>query len=369
MTPLGRKLILVGGACLISLVLGEVAARIALPLIPDPPGTGWIKDPDCAYLLRPTERGALPEDDPAHINTLGFRDRNHDPRPEFGVNRLLGVGDSFVYSSVALPDNFLRVTADAMGAKGYPTEVILAGVPGWHSGNYAGWLRGAGLGLDPDMVVVNFYIGNDVTGLSVGGRVIRGTLYPSTSPQPLRHALRQSYLFLLFETQVLRPLRNRGMGDHDPARLPDQTPVNDTYLYIASQYLPVFQAEPDEAMTRLWNETEANLAAIDDLCREADVPWLLVLIPDETQVDFRVRKQVLERLEKDPLAYDFTAPQNRLTAFAERRGFPVLDLLPVLRQAHSREGRQYLPNDTHWNEKGNRNAGRALAKALIPLTR
>jgi hypothetical protein len=103
------------------------------------------------------------------------------------------------------------------------------------------------------------------------------------------------------------------------------------------------------------------------MCREAGVPWVLVLIPDEMQVDEAVRRQVLARLGENPRGFDFTGPQSRLSAFAAARGVPVLDLLPVLREAHTLEGRQYVPNDTHWNEKGNANAGRALAGALAPL--
>jgi hypothetical protein len=247
--------------------------------------------------------------------------------------------------------------------------MVLAGVPGWHGGNQAGWLEGAGLGLRPDAVVVNFFVGNDVTGLAVKSRVIRGTLYPTTSPQPLRHWLRQSVLFLLFETQVLRPLRNLGADEPPAGRPPDTAPVDADYLYIASQYLPVFRRETTGPMADLWEQAEGHLERIDALCRAARVPWLLVLVPDEMQVDEAVRRQVLARLDLSPRAYDFTAPQRRLAAFAVEHGVPVLDLLPVLKEADAREGRQYVPNDTHWNEKGNATAGRALAGALAPLLR
>jgi hypothetical protein len=311
----------------------------------------------------------VPEDHDSHINTLGFRDRNHAPIPPAGTARVLGLGDSFVYGVVPVADNFLRLAADTLTAAGHATEMVLAGVPGWHGGNQAGWLESTGLGLAPDAVVVNFFVGNDVTGLAVGGRVIRGTLYPTTSPQPLRHWLRKSVLFLLFETQVLRPLRNRGAVEAEAVRPPDTAPVNDDYLYIASQYLPVFRKEPAGRLAGLWDEAEGHLARIDALCREAGVPWVLVLIPDEMQVDEAVRRQVLARLGENPPAYDFEGPQRRLTTFAWDRAVPVLDLLPVLREAHTLEGRQYLPNDTHWNEKGNRTAGRALARVLEPLVR
>jgi len=366
---LRRKLLLALGAAATTLVLGEIAARVVLPLIPDPPGTAWIRDPDCGFRLRPVEPGEVPEDDDAHVNALGFRDRNHDPAPPPDTPRVIGLGDSFVYGVVPVRDNFLRVAADTLAAAGRPVDMVLAGVPGWNGGNEAGWLAAAGLDLHPDLVVLNFFVGNDVTHLALGGRVIRGQLYPTTSPQPLRHWLRKSVLFLLFETQVLRPLRNRGAAPPDTTRPADDARVDAGYLRLVSQYVPVFRRDPDRRLEGLWEEAEGHLDRIDALCRGSGVPWVLVLIPDETQVDEDVRRQVLARLELHPRDYDFDGPQRRLAAWAAGRGVPVLDLLPVLREAHRREGRQYVPNDTHWNEKGNRVAGRVLAGFLAPLIR
>jgi len=365
-----RRFLLALAAVAVTLLLGEVGARIALPLLPDPPGTAYVGDDSCGYLLRPTSPGEYPEDHPHHVNIMGFRDRNHAIKPTGGIRRVLGLGDSFVYGSVPMPQNFLRAAEDQLSRMGRPTEMILAGVPGWHTGNQAGWLESTGLGLWPSLVVVNFFVGNDVTGLSIGGRVIRGNLHPTTSPRTMRHLLRKSVLFLMFESQVLRPIR-AGAGRpsaEDPAA-PDATPVNDTYLYVMSQTLPVFLKEPDDRTAALWTEAEGYLEDIDALCRNAKVPWILVLIPDEIQVDHRVRRQVMAGLNLDPEAFDFTAPQNRLKALVEDRGIRVLDLMPVLSEAHRLEGRQYAPNDTHWNERGNATAGRALAEAIDAVIR
>ena len=255
MTLLRRRLLLALGATVFALVLGEITARIALPLMPDPPGTGWLGDEHCGYRLRPVEPGEVPEDHDSHINTLGFRDRNHAPTPEPGVHRVIGLGDSFIYGVVPIAENFMKVTEDELNAAGLPAETVLAGVPGWHGGNQAGWLEHTGLGLQPDLVVLNYFVGNDVTGLAVGGRVIRGTLYPTTSPQPLRHFLRKSVLFLMVETQLWLPLRHRVSPPEERIPPPDDAPIDDLYLYIASQYIPVFEREPDDRTDELWDES------------------------------------------------------------------------------------------------------------------
>ena len=134
------------------------------------------------------------------------------------------------------------------------------------------------LGLQPDLVVLNYFVGNDVTGLAVGGRVIRGTLYPTTSPQPLRHFLRKSVLFLMVETQLWLPLRHRIDPPQERIPPPDDAPIDDLYLYIASQYIPVFEREPGRRLARLWDESLAHLDRIDALLFAGPVAYGLIVL-------------------------------------------------------------------------------------------
>jgi hypothetical protein len=94
---------------------------------------------------------------------------------------------------------------------------------------------------------------------------------------------------------------------------------------------------------------------------------VLLLIPDEVQVDPDVRAAVMRSLHRSPDLYDFELPQRRLQDFAGARGIRVLDLLPRLRAEHRPDARLYIPNDTHWNELGNRVAGEALGESLLRM--
>lgn len=363
-----RKKLLLGLAGLaFAFLVGETAARVVLPLLPDPAGTSYIGDDACMYRLRPSAEGAFPEDHDEHINRYGFRDRNYAEAKTPGTYRVLGLGDSFVYGAVPIAENFLRLAeAELNGPGAPPTEILLLGVPGWSTENQAGVLADFGLSLAPDLVLVNFFVGNDVTGIPVRGRVIRGNLHPTTSPLPVRNFLRRSHLFLLFESQVLRKMR-RGLVAAQEAAPSDA--VSDLYLKIMPHNLPVYRKQVDGRTERLWAEAEGYLQAIDRMCRRAGVPWLLILIPGEVQVDPVVREQVLAGLDLAPADYDFAAPQRRLEAFAASRGIVTLDLLPVLRRHHAPDRRLYVPNDTHWNEAGNRIAAAAVAAAVARLRR
>ena len=200
-----KKFLLALGGVVFALLCGEVVSRIILPLLPDPPNTPFIGDDACMYRLRPSEPDRFPEDHDDHINDFGFRDRSHPLPKPVGRFRVLGLGDSFVYGAVSVRDNFLRVAERELnrGAE-ISTDILLMGVPGWSTENQLGYLESVGLDLDPDLVVINFFVGNDVTGIPVRGRVIRGNVYPTTSPLPRRNLLRKSHLFVMFESLVLR---------------------------------------------------------------------------------------------------------------------------------------------------------------------
>jgi len=365
-----KKLLLVLGGVFVAFMIGEVAARIILPLLPDPPGTPFVGDEACMYRLRPSAPDRYPEDHDNHINEYGFRDRGYPLAKPAGSYRLLGLGDSFVYGAVSIEDNFLRVAERTLNDG---TDILLMGVPGWSTENELGVLEDFGLGLEPDLVIVNFFVGNDVTGIPVRGRVIRGNIYPTTSPLPVRNLLRKSQLFVMFESLVLRGMMRQLKDDEAKASAVNvesgPTPVSELYLKIVPHNLPVFLREPDPRTAALWDEAEGYLRRIDEICRTAGVPWLLVLIPDEMQVDSVVRSQVLARLAISRDDYDFDAPQRRLNSWAADQGVPVLDLLPIMRFQHRPAARLYVPNDTHWSERGNITAGQAVAEAISNMSR
>ncbi|MCK9996106.1 MAG: SGNH/GDSL hydrolase family protein [Candidatus Krumholzibacteria bacterium] len=358
-----KKLLLVLGGVFFAFLIGEVAARVILPLLPDPPDTPFIGDDACMYRLRPSAPGRYPEDHDDHVNEYGFRDRNYPLTKPTGSYRVLGLGDSFVYGAVSTRDNFLRVAERTLDDG---TDILLMGVPGWSTENELGVLEDFGLGLEPDLVIVNFFVGNDVTGIPVRGRVIRGNIYPTTSPLPVRNLLRKSQLFVMFESLVLRGMMKQLKDDETQAHTgeTESDQVSELYLKIVPHNLPVFSREPDKRTAALWVEAESYLNRIDEVCRAVRVPWMLVVIPDEMQVDPVVRSQVLEGLGLSWENYDFDAPQRRLNDWARKHDIPVLDLLPVMRAEHDPAARLYVPNDTHWNKRGNFVAGQAVAEAI-----
>lgn len=414
-----RALLLPVLGILIALVLAEGAVRLYFAVVPAPASSTYVRDPDTGYRFRP---GPFWEDNrnPSDIvNSLGFRDREHARAKPPGTYRIVGIGDSFVLGAVPPEQNFLRLlermwndsieTARpsraggpgtspvrawrgsppgprAQAAKGQPraseapdtvasaflrAEVLLMGLGGYSPENEVGVLRAAALPSGPDAVVLCFYVGNDVTGIGLRGEVLGGQLYFVDSPNLLHAILRRSRLFVVLEKGIvtrwrkanIQRQRERGAVTGEAAGDTGEGPTM-YYKLIVKKRLPVYAREADANMERLWARSEAALLEFDRLCREAAVPWVLLLIPGEEQVDGTVRRRLLAALGADSTRYDFDAPQRRLIAFSRARGIETLDLLPIFRTRSAGGVRLYIPNDTHWNDAGNACAAEVLLTTL-----
>src|SRR5262249_51169459 len=237
------------------------------------------------YRLRPSAPGEEPNDEDHHVNALGFRDREYSVSRPPGVTRVLGMGDSFVYGQVSVRYNFLRVAERELArtAPGLHAEVLLFGLPGYSPENEVGLLEETGLGLHPNLVVLNFFVGNDVTGIPVRGQVIRGRLYYPQSRRPWLTLLRKSQFFVLAENVFYQQWKRREQAASGKEENLDTrsvaTPVSPLYLRIMSANLPIYLRKPDRDLSRLWDEAEGYLAHFDALCRRCPRARPLVVAP------------------------------------------------------------------------------------------
>jgi hypothetical protein len=127
----------------------------------------------------------------------------------------------------------------------------------------------------------------------------------------------------------------------------------------------VYLRELGDDWQQAWDVTEALLAQVQHVADQNGIPLLVVLSPSELQTydDIWLRKmgngsQVQRRFSP-------SAPNERLTAIADRHGITLLDLRPIFRAEVESGGSPVIfRNDGHWTERGHAVAAHAVAEAV-----
>ncbi len=281
-----------------------------------------------------------------HLNTQGFKDLAFEPKRD-GVYRILGLGDSFAFGVVPYADNYLTRLEAMLQARGAAVEIYNMGIPDIGPRDYLALLVHEGLALQPDMVLVSLFIGND---FSDSRR--RGLHEYSYLASFLRYlsALNQDY-----EGRVI----------HGPNDYCDDCPnfTTERYLQLEAKRSFVFR-RGDPKFERRFDNAMHYLERLQSVCKREGIELLVALIPDELQINPDLREQVARTHFPDlpARAWDLQQPNRRLTEAFERLGIAYLDLLPTL----SEPGQPplYRPRDSHWNIAGNRRAAEALLPRL-----
>jgi lysophospholipase L1-like esterase len=340
----------------IALGLAESLVRVLRPqLIYRFPRHMFVPDPVTGYRLTPGFRGTIdtPEFRNAiRVNAQGWReDADIGPKPA-GTTRILMLGDSFtmgvgVEGEETLAAQLERALNGESGAG--QVEVINAGVPGYGTGPEVSTLEQRGLAIEPDVVLLTVFMGNDISDNGLPLQTVRdGYLVPSGVPPPEGSWQRlvsfinlHSHLYHLAEPWLDRA---RGRG---PAA---KAAVRAGFLDL---YSPV--SDPPG-----WAATERLVQRFVAVTRTAAVRAAIVLIPDRPQVSPSVWAAALAETGLDAGAVYPTAPNDRLRAMGDRAGIPVFDLTPTM--AATGDGKDwYYPVDHHFTQTATAHAVAGLA--------
>ena len=236
---------------------------------------------------------------PVEINSHGLRNPETTYEKSPDTIRILNLGDSVAMGWGVREESTygrqLEALLNEQSTNDLRYEVINAGVPGWNLENAVAYLQAEGLKYEPDLILLDLTIANDIKGKSA--------LLATDNQSPIQWLRTHTY-FWPFLTVQMRWMEARSQGREridviDPPTSPDK-------------YFPL---EPEaEQWTEVWN----LVLDIKRLAVEKNVPVVLILFPLEFQV-----------VDENYL----TLPQELFTAEAAQAGMPALDLLPAFRQA------------------------------------
>jgi hypothetical protein len=278
-----------------------------------------------------------------------------------GSTRVLILGDSFLgkeHAGWRLHRNLLSRLS------GRHIQILNAAYQGSGPFEYLDDLRSVGVPYRPDVVLLGYSVGNDLTDVMENkhnqtdmGSVIRNLLRPY---------LKRSYTYRLVVGRLVNLCTGWAQGREIGGEAVPRGWA-DVWGEIAAKYpdLVLDNTMVESAKSQAaWKNVEALLEAIYRTCEEMHARLMMVMFPDTTQVNpshFEFFENV--GVHVDHRSLESSGAQDRLNRFCAARNLACLDLLPAFRR--SQEELYQLPPDGHLNERGNVLAAEAIADFLL----
>ncbi|OLE14931.1 MAG: hypothetical protein AUI36_38510, partial [Cyanobacteria bacterium 13_1_40CM_2_61_4] len=298
------------------------------------------------------------------MNRGGHYDTEFVPRSATPNRIVVWIGDSFSYGAVPHAYHFTTVAERELPG----VDVYNIGYPGLGPSDYLYLLEHEALPLEPDLVVVELFVGNDVT-------------ERPAPPGPARWYDADSYLLAIVwhRLQIMR--RAKLVDAAEATTLSNLTPEQLAALYpqLADPLLETPSVSSELYFAVEMRNAEGICLPHDGLYEPffetlmqmeraaGDVPLAFMVIPEEFQVEDDLWEEVVRR-SVQPLDRDLA--QHTLVPWLNARGRAVLDLLPLMRAVKPmKDGRRHLYHlrNLHFNARGNEVAGRALARLADSL--
>ncbi len=234
---------------------------------------------------------------PVQINSFGVRDDEFAiPKPP-DTYRILNVGDSVAFGwEVLLNQTYGKLLEARLNeqAAGHRYEVINIGVPGWTLRTSRNFLLDRGFDLDPDLILLDVTLVNDIYGRDPGDL---------NTPNWLVW-LRDNTHAWPFLTMQWRFLRENNRG---PEAIPALNPPRTVNFYFPTE-------QDDPFWDYIWETVEEMAQA----SRENGADFALVIFPTAFQLNSANHPRT---------------PQRVFETRAALAGIPVIDLTPVYEEA------------------------------------
>jgi len=346
----------------------------------------------CGTALRPGAEGWYTHEGKSYvrINQDGLHDRDHTRTKPPHTLRIAILGDSYAEAfQVPMGMSFWAVLERELARnpvlKGERAEVINFGVSGYGTALELLTLRHRVWKYSPDIVLLSFLTGNDVSDNSYAlnhedrtpyfvhrnGSLLLDDSYLEWF-RSRQGPLARAYYSLLNHSRILRifkearyALDRRARGAHQEA-----VAARAGFSGEAGMSDMIYVEPRDPLWKEAWQITEELLGIMNKEVAANNARFLVVTLSNGIQVrpDRAVREKFARQLGVSDLFY----PDRRIRAAGERDGFPVLNLAPLL-QAYADKHQIFLHGfgDAlgvgHWNAEGHAVAGRQIAEWIACL--
>ena len=367
-------------------MISEVALRFYEKfLIPS------YKNPDFFYYVPDKDTGlwmADPDKIRPYINSFGMFDKERNIDKKEGVFRIAIIGDSFINGIHVGLSNRVNDLIEKQG--GGILEVLNFGISSVGTVQELFIYRNKVKKFKPDLVILGFFIGNDVQNnflpleLATGYRFLKkgfpycekrpdGSFYytPAQFKNNLTNKLsynlrKYCYTYKYVRTRLLPPLAAHFK------RVPKIFDEDSIFTTWPPRYLTygVYIPPTEQAWKDAWDITEHVLLEFKKEVEEDKAEFLVVLLTDYVQI-LPEPKKVLEKIHGIILPENFSVdyPNMRLERFCKEQKIDCINLLPIFRkytyEHNLKEPYFSFNNDGHWNCLGHKTAGDILYNYIL----
>lgn len=253
---------------------------------------------DQPYFLLEPNQGYIWEGIPVHINSRGFRTEEFAiPKPP-DTYRILNLGDSVAFGwEVREEDTYGQQLAEILNQQtdGRNYEVINAGVPGWSLNTERNFLEQEGLNYQPDLVLLDLTIVNDIYAEDSPNEEKRFSLFDWLRDNTY------AWPFLTIQTRFLLSKQ------YGPEAIPVLNPGTNPEFYF-----------PLDKNDSVWDKQWRVIAEMHQAAKEQGAEFVIVAFPTALQVNSSAHPNI---------------PQQVFGDRAREKGINFVDLTPVFQEA------------------------------------
>lgn len=293
-------------------------------------------------------------------NSLGLRDVEYGAKGEKDF-RILALGDSFTWAAygTSLQETFVKILEKKLNlsSANLRYQVINAGVPGYSTDQELLYLINRGLHLQPDLVMLNFHVGNDFADNMVKAEltVKNGFLVPVKSVDSydeIRQFLARNLYLYSFVEKICLKLFPGFIEEHIRGRLRKED-------HLAQ----LFVTPPSTSINQQSQRTWELLSQLKRYIDSHKMRLLIVLIPIDIQVDEERWRAFVKKNYHRGETINRRQPQEIIKRWAEENQVVSIDVLPEL-QHQSSDWDFYWRLNPHFNAKGNEVVASVIYEAL-----
>lgn len=319
------------------------------------------------------------------VNSHGFISDEAPYQKPDNEYRILLLGDSYATGTIPYKHHYLPQLENALNTvtqDSINVRTINLGIPCGGTTIYKKAMEVEGMLYRPDIIILSFFVGNDfIDDVNPAANDYEGL--DERISQYMKLPPRFLYLTKLSSvvTNSMRLLSKTDFA-YEAKNIADQELVDgNTADYPSQQYDPLkpnltpqafLQLEADHAtiyhkhtdVYDYWPQIQQNISDIQEMTSQIGANLLVLIFPEQMQVDEKLFSDVISFMGHDADDYDPNLPFKKLIPYLQKNNIDYIDMLPELKHAATTSV-VYQPRDTHLNSTGYALVTRVVLETLI----